>query len=164
MWRGDWDLFCSPECVSKIHPGEKPTFFPTVTDYYEALDPHGLGFQPPYMGSKMCFNCCQRLVEPNCTKPTVEEPKVSDKKLFDGPEDFRLSADKGLVLANRNDLVVAPSDADKEDLKSLLALNIVGTITLDSKPGKDDDLKLKLASVRMILLAAYNLGRNRGKP
>ena len=60
MWPRDegWDLFCSPGCVEKIHPGEQPVYFPTIQDYYEALDPHGLGLQGPHMSRKMCFACC----------------------------------------------------------------------------------------------------------
>ncbi len=58
MANGGWDLFCSRECCTKIHPLENPTMFPTVTDYYEALNPYGLDLQMPYMGGRMCFNCC----------------------------------------------------------------------------------------------------------
>lgn len=76
-WPGGWDLFCSEGCFSKEYPTEHPTRFPTITDYYEALDPHGLGLPSPYMGGKHCFTCGQ-ILYPQPTQQ-YETPQADSK-------------------------------------------------------------------------------------
>lgn len=83
---------------------------------------------------------------------------MSDK-LFSSNEDFFASMDEGMKLVSMPQ--APPHKDDLGDLKSLLAVFITATIQMDPQAMADPELNTKLAGVRMALLAAYNLGRQR---
>ncbi len=158
-----WDLFCSRACSEKTHPNETATFFPSVRDYYEALDPHGLGFSSPCMDGKWCFNCGAIIVP----KPTVpnQEPTMPGPRLYKDIEDFESSMNTALKVMEIKDLSVPPVEDDRPDMKALMTIFIMATIPMDPKAIAKvvfDTPSQSLMSVRMALLAAYNLGRKRG--
>lgn len=79
-------------------------------------------------------------------------------KLYATKEDFMVAVDRGLALIMAD--LPAPAEEHRADLKALLAVFITATIKMDPDSINGPDLDEKLSSVRMALLAAYNLGKN----
>lgn len=83
-------------------------------------------------------------------------------QLWQNPDEFYKSLDSGIKLISKTGpLSVDPADADKPTLKSLIAAYVTGVF--DPEKLMDPELSQKLLVVRMTMLAAYNLGRERGK-
>ena len=87
---------------------------------------------------------------------------MSINQLWQNPEDFRKSLDAGVrLLQETGPLSVDPADDDKPTLKSLLATTYM-TGVFDPEKLADPELSQKTLVIRMTMLAAYNLGRERG--
>lgn len=87
-------------------------------------------------------------------------------RLYPSVEDFFASLDEGIKAVQGPLVDHPPADADKPALKSLLSVFIAATIQMDPASvaaaigeKKDPEMNQKLLTVRMALLAAYNLGR-----
>ncbi len=84
------------------------------------------------------------------------------KRLYKDNADFFASCDKGIKLVTGSLIDNPPAEEDFEDLKSLLSIFITGTINMDPKAFTkidNPDVDKTLITIRMALLAAYNLGR-----
>lgn len=86
-------------------------------------------------------------------------------QLWQNPEEFYKSLGEGVkLIAEAGPLSVDPADDDKSTLKNLMAAHITGVLDFKtSEKLKEPELSEKLLVVRMTMVAAYNLGRERGK-
>lgn len=89
---------------------------------------------------------------------------MAEARLWNSSDEFFESLNDGMALLQNIDLGVAPDQADLEPLKSLLATYMTGVFDPDKlKNGPDPEMKEKIMVIRMTMLAAYNLGRQREK-
>jgi hypothetical protein len=85
-------------------------------------------------------------------------------KLWNSSEEFFESLNDGMMMVQKIDLGLAPDPADLEGLKSLLATYMTGVFDAEKlKDGPDPEMREKIMIIRMTMLAAYNLGRQREK-
>src|SRR6516162_3774600 len=87
---------------------------------------------------------------------------MSFKKLFASTEDFSLSIAKAIEIIKGPLCTEVPLPEDLDSMKALLALFMTATLQLDPNAFNDPQLDQKVSIVRLGLLAAYNLGRERG--
>jgi hypothetical protein len=83
-------------------------------------------------------------------------------RLWPKSEDFFKDLDEGIKLVAESPTAGTPTAAgDLSVMRQLYAVFVASTIKMDPESVNDPDTDAKLASVRMALLAAYNLGRQR---
>lgn len=82
-------------------------------------------------------------------------------RLYKDKEDFMAAVDRGVAMVTAE--LPAPHESHQQDLKALLAVFITATISMDpdsmNSSMNSPEFDVKLSSVRMALLAAYNLGK-----
>ena len=79
--------------------------------------------------------------------------------LYKSLDDFNGCVESGLATLQDESFQTPPDKSDEEAMRTMLAIFITATISLDPKAAEDPDFKLKIASIRGTLLAAYNLGK-----
>lgn len=80
-------------------------------------------------------------------------------KLFTSPDDFRDSILRGMAIFNKDESLVPPSQQHLADMKALYAVFLAVIVDVNSELPLQPDFANKASSVRMALLAAYNLGK-----
>lgn len=81
-------------------------------------------------------------------------------KLYATPQEFMDCVDAGSQLLNREDLCIIPASDDEPVLKDALAVCLSMAITT-GRPDQDR-VADRAQAIRLMVLAAYNLGRHRG--
>ena len=84
---------------------------------------------------------------------------MAEPKLFANTDDFNACINRGMEIMNEPINGVPPEFDDLEKMRSLLAIFITATMSMDPEAHKGDDFALKITTVRLALLAAYNLGK-----
>jgi len=87
----------------------------------------------------------------------------SINRMWPSREAFLASIDDGIKVVTGELTNEPPCKADEPTLKSLLAVFVAATIDMDPASVTDSSVGEKLTSVRLALLAAYNLGRQHAK-
>lgn len=87
---------------------------------------------------------------------------MADGKLFASAEDYKSCVDRGMAIMLAPENAIPPDAQAAEDMRALYAIFITAAMDLD--PCVLDfldhfDVSVKMTSVRMVLLAAYNLGK-----
>lgn len=78
------------------------------------------------------------------------------KSLYKTKDDFIECVDKGVELLKAGG---SPDREDLESMRQLLSIYITATINLNPKAADEDTFKAQVASGKMLLFAAYTLGR-----
>jgi hypothetical protein len=82
-----------------------------------------------------------------------------DERLFKTDDDFHASLDEGMKIIMGPLTKISPLEIDLPDMKKLMAVYLTATVPLDPKVIEDPDFQHRIDAVRMVLLAAYNMGR-----
>lgn len=81
-------------------------------------------------------------------------------KLFANNEDFKDCIDRGMKIMMADENMPPPNPADLEAMRALVAIFVTATMQMDPNAHKDaEEFALKISTVRMALLAAYNIGK-----
>lgn len=84
---------------------------------------------------------------------------MADGKLFASAEDYKSCVDRGMAIMLAPENAIPPDAQAAEDMRALYAIFITAAMDLDPKAHLQEDFPVKMTSVRMALLAAYNLGK-----
>lgn len=82
----------------------------------------------------------------------------TQSKLFKNADDFKACIDRGMEIMMDPINAVPPEFEDLEKMRALLSIFITATMNID-QTAHQQDFSVKITSVRMALLAAYNLGK-----
>lgn len=84
---------------------------------------------------------------------------MAQPRLFASADDFKACIDRGMSIMLEPGNDTPPAVDDLEKMRGLLAIFITATMDMDPKAHLQEDFPVKITSVRMALLAAYNLGK-----